>query len=180
MSRNVRIVLLCEDQQHEAFARKFFKKAGWNLRDFRVVRAPTAKGAADSFVCQRFPDELQALRSKRGEKAYLVVILDGDAQGVDHRKASLNANCHDRDVEPPADSDQVLVAVPTWNIETWLAYLGGESVDETNRDYPRLDRPRDCRALVEQLVTMCNKNDLRSPHPLSLEDTCVQYRRLFG
>lgn len=153
---------------------------GWNLRDFRVEKAPTAKGAADNFVCQRFPDELQALRSKGGEKAYLVVMLDGDAQGVTQRKASLNVNCSDREIDPPADSDQVLVAVPTWNIETWLAYLRGMTVDESESGYPRLNRPRDCRTLVKGLVTMCRERVLRYPPPPSLENTCIQYRRLFG
>ena len=36
MSRSVRIVLLCEDRQHETFVKRFLCKHGWSLRDFRV------------------------------------------------------------------------------------------------------------------------------------------------
>ena len=180
MSRNVRIVLLCEDAQHVTFAKKLLQALGWRLRDFRIERSPSGRGSAEQFVRERFPIELRGLRSKRGEKAYLVVMIDGDDKGVAGRRASLNAACAARQIPPPSDDDQVLVGVPTWNIETWLAYLDGEVVDESKRDYPRLDRPRDCGPHVQALAGMCGRNTLRPPSPPSLEDTCIQYRHVFG
>ena len=68
MSRNVRITLLCEDAQHETFAKKLLQTLGWQLRDFRIERSPSSRGSAEHFVRERFPIELRGLRSKRGEK----------------------------------------------------------------------------------------------------------------
>ena len=180
MSRSVRLVLLCEDAQHEAFVCRFFKKVGWNTRDLRVEKASSGRGSAEQYVRERFPTELQALRSKGGERAYLIVMLDGDDRGVTDRGASLASACRKRGIYPPSETDHVLVSIPTWNIETWLSYLGGETVDEHKSDYPRLARPSECAPMVESLVEMCRRRILRRPFPPSLEDTCTRYRRLFG
>ena len=120
------------------------------------------------------------MRAKYGEQAYLFVMVDGDAQGAAGRMASLAAICEEHRIIPPNDADQVLVCVPTWNIETWLAYLRGETVDETRSGYPRLDRPRDCGPLVKELAKMCRDRTLRAPYPPSLQDTCTRYQYLFG
>lgn len=180
MSRNVRVVILCEDQQHEVFLRRFFKNMGWTLRDLRRVPSPPGQGSAEQFVRERFPLELKGLRSKGGEQVYLVVMVDGDARGIAARRDSLNAACEQQGIPPPRDTDRVLICVPTWNIEAWLAYLGGEAVDETKSNYPRLDRSRDCESLVNELAEMCRNGILREPAPQSLEDSCVSYRRVFG
>ena len=70
-----------------------------------------------------------------------------------------------------------MVIVPTWNIETWLAYLAGKSVDETKGDYPRLPRESDCQSQVEALAAMCEQGQLRPPAPASLQDACGEYER---
>ena len=180
MSRNVQIVLLCEDEQHEAFARRLLRGLGWDARNIRVERSPPGRGSAEQYVRERFPDELEAVRSRHGKSAHLIVMIDGDNQGVAGRRASLAAACHTKDVSPPSDADPVVISVPTWNIETWLAYLSGETVNESRGDYPRLARARDCRPMVRVLADMCRERTLRAPHPRSLEDTCTQYRRVFG
>lgn len=144
MSRSVRIVVLCEDVQHEAFIRRFMKKMGWNTRDLRIEKASSGRGSAEQFVRNRFPTELQTLRSKGGEQAYLIVMVDGDDRGVASRKASLATSCGETGIAPPGNADHVLICVPTWNVETWISYLGGATVDERRADYPRLSRPRDC------------------------------------
>lgn len=65
--------------------------------------------------------------------------------------------------------------IPTWNVETWLAYLSGETVDEANKSYPKLPRARDCKPLVEELFKMCQAGALRQPAPASLVDACQEY-----
>jgi hypothetical protein len=45
MSRNVNVVILCEDRQHEAFARRFFQQAGKGLRVQRVEVSPSGRGS---------------------------------------------------------------------------------------------------------------------------------------
>ncbi len=177
MSRTVQLVLICEDRQHETFARRFLERAGWSTRRLRVEIAPRARGSAVQFVRERFPIELKAYRANRNRVAQgLVVILDGDHAGIADRTTELANACQAQGAAPRGDDEHVAIAVPTWNIETWLAYLDGVDVDEGKSDYPRLGRPRECQQHVDPLHDMCQKNVLRQPAPASLEAACLEYR----
>ena len=177
MRRQVQLVLLCEDQQQEAFLRRFFTSIGWKGRQLRVNRSPLGKGSAEQFVREQFPKEIKAYRRNRNRVACeLVVMLDGDVSGVDARLTALDKACNQASVAPRDNADRVAVFVPTWNIETWLAYLNGETVDETRKDYLRLKRERDCRPHVDSLVRMCREGRLREPAPSSLRSACQEYR----
>ena len=177
MSRGVQWVLLCEDRQHETFARRFFEKVGWSTRRLRVEFAPKGRGSAVQFVRERFPKELSAYRSNRNRVAQgLLVVLDGDNQGVVGRHNELANACQVQGVKPRGTDEHVAIIVPTWNIETWLAYLIGADVDESKSDYPRLDRPRDCQQHIDRLYDMCQNKALRHPAPPSLEAACEEYR----
>lgn len=177
MSRSVQLVLLCEDTQHETFARRFLEKAGWSTRRLRVEKAPRGRGSAEQFVRERFPIELSAYRSNRNRVAQcLMIILDGDAQGVAGRLDELAKACQGEDIKPRERDEHVAIIVPTWNIETWLAYLSGEVVDESRSNYSRLERPRDCQQHVDRLHEMCQQRALRQPAPASLESACDEYR----
>ncbi|WP_437225981.1 hypothetical protein SH661x_004344 [Planctomicrobium sp. SH661] len=179
MSRGVQLVLLCEDRQHETFVRRFLEKAGWSTRRMRVEMAPPGKGSAEQFVRDRFPNELAAYRSNRNRVAQgLIVVRDGDNKGVTDRIQELSNACVAEGIEPRRDDEAVAILIPTWNIEAWLAYLGGSSVDDTKGNYPRLDRARDCQPYVEALHDMCQQGVLRRPAPASLEAACTEYRKL--
>jgi len=181
MSRNVQLVLLCEDRQHETFLRRFLEKAGWSTRRMRIEMAPPGQGSAEQFVRERFPIELSSYRAKRYQVGQaLFVMFDGDDHGVAKRLAELDEACRSRDVGPRRRDDRVAVFVPTWRIETWLAYLDGETVDEGRDNYQRLRRPRDCREHVNILYQMCQEGNLRQPAPPSLEAGCEEYRNQIG
>ena len=174
MSRRVQLVLLCEDKQHEVFARRFLNEMGWETRAMRVEKVPGGRGAGEQFVRKRFPLELKAHRSRPVSQA-LVVLIDGDAEGTAARLQQLSQACREVNVAERTDHDRVAVFVPTWNIETWLAYLNGQEVTEENPDYPRLSRERDCQRHVEVLARMCRDGELREPAPASLETACREY-----
>ena len=174
--RRVGIVLLCEDSQHEVFVRRFLKKRGLDTRQLlRVRKCPG--GSAEQFVRKEYPVELRALRG-RSAKTVLIVVIDGDSDGVQKRRDLLAAACRAADVEDRAAAEPVVVIVPTWNIETWLAYLAGASVDESRGDYPRLHEESGCQPQVEVLAAMCEQGRLRTPAPASLQDACGEYERL--
>ena len=178
MSRNVQLVMICEDRQHEVFARRFLDRAGWSTRRLRVEMAPPGRGSAEQFVRERFPVELLAYRSKHHQVGQaVIVLLDGDDQGVAARLRQLAGACESRGVQPRQGDERVGLFVPTWNIETWLAYLDGKTVDENRDDYPRLDRPRDCQRHVDCLHDMCKQGALRRPSPPSLDAACKEYRQ---
>ena len=175
--RRVNIVLLCEDSQHEAFVRRFLKRRRLIAGRLRVEKCPG--GSAEQFVRERYPVELKA-RRRRHANTTLIVVIDGDSEGVQKRRASLTEACQAAKTEDRTAAEPVLVLVPTWNIETWLAYLAGESVDEAKGDYPRLPRESDCQRQVEALASMCEGGQLRIPAPASLQDACSEYERFLA
>lgn len=178
MSRQIQLVLLYEDNQQRAFMRRFFKKMGWR-RPIREEPAPGGAGSAAQFVRERFVTELLDYRRRRGkvENRALALMIDGDSEGVAGRLLSLDAACRDAGLAPRTPDERVAVFAPTWNIETWIAYLRGESVDETRSDYRRLTRrERKCREQVDNLVAMCRERTLRPPAPPSLAAASREYR----
>ena len=178
MSRRVQVVVLCEDRQQAVFVRRLLVEMGWCKRRLRFENAPAGQGSAEQFVRKRFPKELRAYRARRGAVAQaLIVMMDGDSRGVRGRVTELDDVCRQEGVEVRHPDERVLVVVPTWNIETWLAYLGGETVDEANRTYPRLRRESDCQPQVKTLASMCRDRRLRAPAPPSLESACGEFRR---
>ncbi len=176
MSRRAQLVLLCEDRQHEAFVRRFLAAMGWETRAMRVEKAPGGRGAGEQFVRERFPLELKAHRSRPVSQA-LVVMIDGDHEGVDARLRRLAQACRDAGVAERAETERVAVIIPTWNIETWLAYLDGKRVEEGDPHHPKLARERDCQKHVDELVRMCRAGELREPAPPSLAAACDEYHR---
>ena len=128
--------------------------------------APEGAIPAEQFVREQFVRELQEYRGRRNQVACaLAVMIDGDNAGVGQRRATLDDACREAGIEPRQNGESVAVFVPTWNIETWIAYLNGGNVDEGRRNYPRLARERECRAQVNNLVGMRRQHDLRPPAP---------------
>lgn len=173
--RRVQLVLLCEDTQHEAFCRRFLNAMGWETRAMRVEKAPAGRGAAAQFVRMQFPKELRAHRS-RPVNQVVVVVVDGNSTGVEGRVRELGRACRDAGVAERAADEAVALFFPTWNIETWLAYLDGAEVDEGRDDYPKLERERECQRHVHTLVEMCRAGALRKPSPPSLDAACEEYQ----
>ena len=177
--RRVAITVLCEDAQHEAFARSFCDKAlGRSVRDLRVNKSPKGRGSGAGFVLKQFPKLLAQYRGFHAGVA-LIVIVDGDTAGVRARMKQFDEECEEGDVPARQPDDPAYVFVPARAIETWLAYLDGEPVDEA-RKYPHvgLHKARECAPYVDKLLDMCRQNALRQPAPMSLTAACEEYERL--
>jgi hypothetical protein len=71
--------------------------------------------------------------------AFLVVI-DGDNHGVLRRRNELLKRLRDSGAEPFAANDPVAIIVPTWHIETWIAWLCGHKPIHEAQRY-KLDEP---------------------------------------
>ena len=173
--RRVKIVLLCEDSQHEAFTRRFLNGMGWNTRELRVEKSPSAGGSAEQWVRERFPIELNAYRQRRQRAASaLIAMVDADSRAVRDRINEFENECVSRQTPFRNDDEAVAIAVPKRNIETWICYLNGEAVDEETT-YAKLSRERECKPAVENLVGLCQSRGLSGDAPPSLSASCDEY-----
>lgn len=169
------VIVLCEDKQQEVFVRRFLKPR--TNHPMRIVSAPVGEGAGEQFVREQYPQQLRALRAATVNVA-LVVMIDGDVAGLTERMRQLDESCGLSGIEPRTDDDRVIVLVPERNIETWLAYLAGATVDETT-SYPKPDRPGDCKTHIRALADMCRAGELRAPAPPSLVTACREFRTVY-
>ncbi len=177
MKRSADLVLLCEDRQQSAFMIRFFSTMGWNRRRIRVL--PFANMSGEQHVRLNFPKELEAYRKRKNKvRCGLAVMIDGDNQGVVKRIRQLDDECKRHEVEIRNNDEAVAIFVPTWHIESWITYLDGQEVDENRRGYPSLNRARDCKKHVDELVKMCRHQQLDQPTPPSLVRSCEEFYRL--
>ena len=168
-----KITVLCEDKQHESFIRRFFKKR--NRQIYAVRRPKSSAGAGEQFVRDHYPAHLDAIRKRGG---VLVAMIDGDNCSREQRLKQMDEACQQKGVSPRTHGDKAALFIPQRNIETWLAFLDGEIVNETDT-YPRLERERECRKHVDALEQMCLAGKLRPSAPASLEAACREYHNVF-
>lgn len=174
-TRRVMIVLLCEDSQHEAFTRRFLNGMGWNTREIRVEKSPSASGSAEQWVREKFPDELMAYRQRRQRAASaLITMIDADNRDVQDRINEFREVCELRGIAFRANDDTVAIAVPKRNIETWIYYLHDDQVNEQDT-YPKLGREPKCKPAVDRLVELCNSTGLAERAPQALALACSEY-----
>jgi hypothetical protein len=110
-------------------------------------------------------------------KNVLVAAIDADTRTVAQRMRDFDDVCKEIGLEPRQRDERVMYVVPRRNIETWLAFLAGENVDE-DHEYPRLEFERDCQQGVERLDELCGKRDLGPGASPSLQAACDEYNRL--
>lgn len=91
--------------------------------------------------------------------------MTGTAATSNSARSSSTKRVGNRGRNPRRDGERIAVLVPTWNIETWLVWLGGSDVDESEKDPPKLPRKGDCQPEVNELTAMCQSGNLRDrPH----------------
>ncbi|HQM17646.1 MAG TPA: hypothetical protein PL116_07445 [Candidatus Cloacimonas sp.] len=172
--RKVSLVICCEDKQQECFARRFLKGVSWDYRQLFFRMSPDSKGSGEQWVREKFAKELNIYHTKQWTYA-IIAIIDGDTKGVEGRITQFNNICREKRVPVRSNNDAVAIIVPTRNIETWIHYLNGETVDEETV-YPKLKCESECQPAVENLVTMCKGNGISQDAPPSLHSACDEYR----
>ncbi|MBD2385503.1 hypothetical protein [Cylindrospermum sp. FACHB-282] len=74
--------------------------------------------------------------------------------------------------------ERIAIFVPKRNIETWIHYLQGETVNETDAYTKFRKNEAICKPGVEQLVTQCSQGNLDENVPPSLQAACGELQRL--
>ena len=179
MSRDaVGVVILSEDIQSECFIRRFLNRRGWDRRQIRAETLPRGQGSGEQWVREKFISELKAYRSRSSRAATcLIVASDADDKTVDERIQTFRNMCAEAGVGFRNEGERVAFIIPRRNIETWLAYLRGEAVNEIDR-YPKYGFESECRDQVVRLDEMCRQQRLAPPPPPSLESACNEFKRI--
>ncbi len=172
-------VVLCEDTQTECFIRRFLVKQDWDRRQIRTETLPAGKGSGLVWVRERFVKELKAYRSRSSRAATcLIVASDADDKTVEERIQTFKDACAEANVPFRGDDERVIFVIPRRNIETWLAYLRGQSVNEADA-YPKYENEGDCRTQVTRLDGLCHRQKLEpEPPPPSLVSACAEFKRV--
>ena len=134
--RFVRGVILCEDRGQANLARKYLVRAG--LAKDRNLRVRNNKrGSGEQWVREQYPLEIRELRRERHQRQLiLITMIDANSGTVDERLRSLARGLRDSGQERPTADEPVFLLIPKRNVETWIWFLVGNSVNE-NDDYKR-------------------------------------------
>ena len=180
MSRPAKITILCEDRQQSCFVRYFLMNRGWGPDDFREPRRKHGRGSGEQYVRERFAAELTAYRTKANHlRTGLIVVIDADTQRVADRARAFDSACKEKGVHPRQKNEKVLYVIPKRNIETWLAYLRGETRGETvdeEKKFPKLEFESHCHPAADKLDAMCKSGQLEDQPPPSLEQCCEEFQ----
>lgn len=174
--------LLCEDKLHQVFVRRLLKRL--EFRVFPVDLPGGNEGAAEQYVREKFPREVSRWRAKSHQQNLaLVAVIDADNCAVNERKGQLDSQLQEQGMTVREGEERIAILVPKRTIETWIASLRGQSVDEQT-DYKHAlglrGRESECCDAVEMLERILHlpprqrQRELRRNHPPSLSDGCSE------
>jgi hypothetical protein len=123
MSRICKIIVVCEDWRHSAFARGFLTAAGVDERTLDPRVNPG--GSGHDWVRDQFVAEIANLK-RFSEGRGVLGLLDEDGRGVAARELELAALLKARGLLPIAAHEGRCLLLPTRNIETWIYWLAGQ------------------------------------------------------
>jgi len=180
MSKASRIIILCEDKLMDVVICRFLKSWGVNSRSFHVVQYPHGQGCGEKFVRDGLPEQLRAFRSRKAETV-LIVAIDADNLSVRERQQQLDKTVKSAKLPPRGNNESIAYIIPKRHIETWLAHLDDNDVNESD-DYKTKYEFKKCESqahtLVDKLVKHC-KNQKELPDlPESLLEACQEFERI--
>ena len=176
--RRVQIVILCEDRQQEVFARYFLKKRGFQGL-FRAIICPPGSQSGEQYVRAQYPVEVKAYRQNRYRVSIgLAVLNDADNSTLQDRLNQLIDALRENSQENRQSDEAIAILVPKRNIETWIHYLQGETVNEVE-EYSKFEKNEaSCQSSVENLADRCRSQNLPEDAPPSLQTACGELQRL--
>lgn len=176
--RRVQLVILCEDRQQEVFARHFLKKRGFTgIVDPKIC--PPGSQAGEQYVRTEYPKEVKAYRQNRNRVSIgLVVLIDADTDALQKRLNQLAQALSEDSQQNRQPDEAIAIFIPKRNVETWIHYLQGETVDEETSYSKFENNEAACKPYVENLVEQCRFQNLPENAPESLQAACGELQRL--
>jgi hypothetical protein len=147
-------MILAEDKQQRTFAERLLKELSYKNK-LRSLGLPAGQGSGEQHVRQQYAHEVGELRRRSGHlQLALVVVIDADSREIDERQRQLADELESASLQPRSADERIVHLIPRRNIETWIEYLLGRPVNETDT-YQRLTgRERDCQPAVRRLVEL--------------------------
>jgi len=77
-------------------------------------------------------------------------------------------------------NELIAYIIPKWHIQTWIAYLDGENVDEADKTtykkmYGKISELKDVHPFIDRLADNCRENKQLESPPDSLVATCQEF-----
>jgi hypothetical protein len=167
------VVILCEDNTHYHFARKYLQ-----CRGFKKIRKKMpfkGGGSGEQYVREHYAQELKAYRSQMNHlNIALVVVIDADMNSIEERIKSLDDQ---NPQKPRSDIEKIAIFVPKRNIETWFHYLDGHDCDE-EKSYKSLHKNSRPSQFAKKLHEEICSQELPDDAPPSLFHACQELKRL--
>lgn len=134
-SQRRRLFVLCEDALHRGFVERLADRWGIGPRQRTIRASPQARGSASDFVLKNLVEIAQMWRKERhDDNVFLLIVIDGDEHGVELRRRQLTQILADAKLAIDAVDPRAAILVPSWHMETWIAWLcGHRPIDETTR-----------------------------------------------
>ena len=124
-SQRRRLRVLCEDRLTRVFVERLADRWGIGPKQRSIDVSPRSEGSGEKFVRDHFAEAVEKWRKLKAQNVVLLVVIDGDNHGVVRRRNELAKALRDAKKDPIDPSDPVAILVPTWHIETWIAWLSG-------------------------------------------------------
>jgi hypothetical protein len=177
--RKVNLIILCEDIQQSAFARRYLAKRGFAQNRIRVRQCPSGSGAGEQFVRRQLIQEVKEHRRKSSyqREIALVIIIDADTSSVEERLRQINDGLEQAGLEKIGPDEQIAVFIPKRNIETWIRFATDQDVNE-DIPYPKLRKARSCKHEVDLYVNRVCRNGIPENAPSSLVHACEELRKI--
>jgi hypothetical protein len=171
--------VLGEDDQHLRFARHALLGLAFHTREIRCLFLPAGRGAGDQYVRAHYAAEVREHRRKASsQQVALFVLTDADTQPVEHRFAQLAGVLQEAELAARKDREAIIIWVPKRNIETWVTYLAGQTVNEGD-DFKRAGASLDVRASAERFALLIqDATQRRDDTPPSMARAFDEAKRL--
>lgn len=127
------VTVLCEDESHQRFVRRYLLKTGFKKHEVILIDLPPEPGDGGArWILDRYANAVRAQRHRAARvKTGLIVVIDGDNYGINGRTRQLAKLLEEARLDPRTASELIVHLIPQRNIETWILYLTGQKVDET-------------------------------------------------
>ena len=108
----------------------------------------------------------------------LVVLIDADTGTLAARLNQLASVLDEDEQENRGSNEAIAIFVPKRNIETWIHYLQGKTVNEEDAYARFKNNEAVCKKPVEDLADRCYSQSLPEDAPRSLQAACGELQRL--